>query len=721
MTSQDSNDDGGWGDLFAKAADIPAVTLSTTTTTTTTTNPAEQSEDAIVTSSSSKRKSKKRRRKHQTESNDNRDDPDFLSMLSSRSDPFPGTVKSSTSTTPTTTTTISWSDGRLLTKSLVSSTFCPGWKSSSSSSLSCENCGKHAIYHHMTIKDYLEINSSYNKDNSCSWPYLLFTCLRNIRCCAKIVIKTSTSELDKTSSNSLAESIRQESKEITSLQSIFLSQLPYDEGSILRSKTTTVLECSQQLLRSVNQYKKSKNFVDDKVFEDAIRLIISCDALYYRLIYEQYTGYLPPPIFIKQDDMDDKRRMMRLFLPHPPQYFYSLLDSVDDILEKSDNILLQDTTELNDPSIEAILHYCIPTNDEVQQDDDGQNIMKTDHALANIFQYRWYETIDLFHNSGWSKSSHTKSLVMKSLVKANNKTIIDSSSLDRHDTPAPSLLVEWRDSCRDFMCNLYAYATLPPKTIDAIIKFLSKRNQPRLVEYGAGTGYILKTLHDAYSRSANKGDNNISVEAYDILPTPQVSNNTDDVTKSSMNEYHGHTPAYFNVQRSNSCWSFKGNDMVLILCYPPPQSTMAYDILKSFLDGGGKYLIHVGEFKGLTGDDKFEKLLQLKMNCRDRLPTLTWGTDASHVTIWKLRKDSLESNKGERKKKAKMPLLLPCSNCNVRESVKRFRLDRTVVYCSEACCEQDDRRRNKLLRYRTIEFDSKQNFEFSNAQHFDDL
>jgi hypothetical protein len=420
---------------------------------------------------------------------------------------------------------------------------------------------------------------------------------------------------------------------------------------------------------------------------------------------------------MQDEDVDDKHRMVRLFLPHPQQYFYSILGSVEKILEKSDNLLPQDNAA-NDPSIEAILKYCNPGNHD---DDDSQSIMKTDHALANIFKYRWYETIDLFHNSGWSKLSQTKSLVMRSLDIPNKKPI-ESSSLDRHDTPAPSMLIEWRDSCRDFMCNLYAYATLPPGTIDAIVKFLSKRNQPRLVEYGSGTGYIVKILDDAYSKRGITGDNNLSVEAYDLLPTPQMySDNANDVAKSSMNEYHGHTPAFFNVQHSTS-WPFKGNGVVLLLCYPPPQSSMAYDILKSFLEGGGKYLIHIGEFKGLTGDDKFEKLLQMKMDCQERLPTLTWGTDASHVTIWKLRKYSLESNRVERKKKMKTSLLLPCSNCNEHESQKRFRLDRTLVYCSELCCQQDGARRKKQLCFRMIEVDSKQNFEFSTTQqYFDDL
>jgi hypothetical protein len=63
------------------------------------------------------------------------------------------------------------------------------------------------------------------------------------------------------------------------------------------------------------------------------------------------------------------------------------------------------------------------------------------------------------------------------------------------------------------------------------------------------------------------------VEAYDICPTH----------KSDGNEYHGGTPPFVRVEKGNVgiLSSVTGiAHKALLLCYPPPKSSMAYDAFK---------------------------------------------------------------------------------------------------------------------------------------------
>jgi hypothetical protein len=53
--------------------------------------------------------------------------------------------------------------------------------------------------------------------------------------------------------------------------------------------------------------------------------------------------------------------------------------------------------------------------------------------------------------------------------------------------------MEWRDSCRDLMCNLYAYATVGPNVVEQVSMFLKEQNL-NVVEIGAWTGYLSKLL-----------------------------------------------------------------------------------------------------------------------------------------------------------------------------------------------------------------------------------
>ena len=55
-------------------------------------------------------------------------------------------------------------------------------------------------------------------------------------------------------------------------------------------------------------------------------------------------------------------------------------------------------------------------------------------------------------------------------------------------------------------------------------------------------------------------------------------------------------------------------------------------------------LIHIGEFKGLTGSSPFEHYLLRYFYCTDRWPCLTWGTDAAEVTVWRARDEAVDAS-----------------------------------------------------------------------------
>ena len=62
--------------------------------------------------------------------------------------------------------------------------------------------------------------------------------------------------------------------------------------------------------------------------------------------------------------------------------------------------------------------------------------------------------------------------------------------------------------------------------------------------------------------------------------------------------------------------------------------SMADEILNAYSSAGGKVVIHVGEFSGLTGSKKFQIMLKANFELIKRFDCLHWGTDSADVTIW---------------------------------------------------------------------------------------
>lgn len=645
-------DEGFWGDLFAQAADISTTTTSST----------QDDNDGLRTRSShgekrSRRKNRKRKRLQQDE-DDN--DTAFTNMLKTRIDP------------PNHIWPFWFKLGRPLHSMKQQPSSCDQWDFSEVGCYSkCANCKQSALHHHLILVEN-------NKDTSWSnhpsvWTMRSFASLRNIRCCAKFLAQSEGG-----TPKSLMETIRKENKILRSMIPIIGSQLPPDESSLLEGKLGDVFRMAA-LLTKTQQGKEQPNKKKKRCphnFDEAVRVIIACDAAYYRIYYLQLTRMMPVLMIENTEGVTEG-----VFLPHPSDYFglaYFTMDLPNAASVHSkvlEELKEKDVFDSLPTDLKGILSYC----------STRISSSEGEHALSAIYRCRWLESMSLFYETGWSSSSQAKNQAVSSLCKPYDE---DSTSIDRHETPAPPVLCEWRDSCRDFMCNLYAYATLDPNTVTKLCNLLLKQpNISKVIEIGAGTGYIAKLI-------SNIG---ISVDAWDVNPTAKKN--------EAMNEYHGRTPPFYHVGKSSTFPIMNAKESALLLCYPPPESSMAHDTLKQYLHAGGNCLVHIGEFKGLTGDNKFEHLLLQKLICQERIPCLTWGTDVSHITVW------------FRKKTTSPPVLLPCSNCNSREATRVCRFSRSLVYCSHSCFDKDSAARTSSLQLRMINIDNGI-LDFSNSKHF---
>jgi hypothetical protein len=741
----------GWEDLFAKAADIPDPKRQQQNgTNNNDTNDDDERPLGVKgssnnnNSSSSSSNNKRRKRTHGGKGNNNNSnnndakfkelDPDAETMLKTR---IYSVDQLDNMMWPY------WT--KYLTTGLDGSSSCSGWKqqdnnnnvatasatattaASSSSSkptsrsynLRCANCGKLDIQHRMEFATCSTTLSSSSSEwaMETSWPIHLLSYIRNIRCTGKVIAKLAGEKVDIAFHLTR---IKEDWQKISDLKPMYWSKLQLDDDFNLYCSLGRIgTEYKNNMDPKENLSIEADAKIDDSVetinnllfMESAIRLIIACDDAYRRLYYIQLSGYLPP-LYVKNEDSLDSRQV-RLFLPHLQEYYTVLLGSVDEIKHQAIHFIPQQSTK----DIESLLNYCCDSNSIT----NSVTRIGNDNALANLFKCSWWETVELFYNTGWSRSDRVKENVLKSL-KPPAPCITEG--LEEHETPAPNLLNKWRESCRNYPCHLFAYATFSPDTLSKLASLLLQHSICRVVEMGAGTGYTARLLSRAIEAAGN-GSNGQSViiDAHDIYPTPEFNSSR---RGWKWNEYHGYTPPYVKLKPFSGFHSDNIRGTALLLCYPPPLSSMAHDYLKSFLHKGGRFVVYVGEFKGLTGDCRFEMLLLDTMVCVERLPILTWGTDASHVTLWMVKREEANKTKGFHESKATFltdhrGLLLPCSNCNVREARKRCRFDRSLAYCTEACYAKGIPILTTQLRLRMIEVDPYNDLRYINPFHFQDI
>jgi len=580
------------------------------------------------------------------------DDGDFCTMLKSRLDPIEKQIDN-------------WPPWSFLGSSLVdeSSSACKQWKESSSTSRvrpssetrrrNCATCSLNPLHHS------LEINDALLDHNSESAYLISFALIRDIRCCCSSIFSSESTSSPPTSQelNAFASNAVLKARKLIRILSS-APKLPDGEAEILDEKFRRVLSSAQLWYDKMKRFHGSNNgdrrgeCKYDGIFDEMTNLIVECDYAYYRLYYLQITGLLPPL------SIDGKLA----YIPHPPTYFgvdYLSWDAVEGQQQKM--LLLKD---INHRYSVDVIDTSNNTNPNQLNDilrhfglfNDNSGKSRPDHdldPLSFLHGNRFNETLLIFWTSGWVHSNVGCSQMMTALEQTSNKKG-PSAFYEKHETPAPLTLMRWRDSSRDLLCNLFAYATLPPKNFHDAISLLQQHGIHGIVELGSGTGYIAKLFQQC----------GISVSAFDVVPTDSDHKSAN----GTLNEYHGCTPAYLPVVKgdvqklsSTSYNGYKVKQTALLLCYPPPGSRMAHDAARAFVSSGGSCIIHIGEFRGLTGTIPFETYLRNEFQLVSREPCLQWGTDAAEMTIW------TQSNAFKKKPgvqgHANGVLLIPCSNC----------------------------------------------------------
>lgn len=541
----------------------------------------------------------------------------------------------------------------------------PSWITPAPANANATNCQASSQVRQQQADDVkAAITTRYKiNEGSCdtpTWPLSMFVSVLNLRsyhkyvatsCCS--LMKENTLPPDALSKvyhdrNVIKQLITNETKALAALLSCNDETCMTYRNHLLGScrKVTGILTKSNKSNNNNNEDhdggESSKNYKEDDIelFEAAVLSVMKCDDLYFRLYYAQITNSLPISRSMAGATTNSEELV---FIPHPLHYFRIVQTRY--------------------------------SNDETGDAETGQPTRDEQHPLEIIYHLRKKEADELLNRSAWAQHPSTiKS--WKNIRKTISNTSTHMSVDELHETPAPHLLKIWRDSNRDFLCHLYCYATVPTKILCEVESLMQARNIQSIVEIGAGTGYLAALFSKM----------RITVDAYDAAPTTDgCMLKHERITKP--NEYHGLVPSFYTVKKWSTSSSLRNNfpstntcsNSVLLLCYPPPGSSMAFDTLTRFLNCNGDFLIFVGEFKGLTGSNHFENLLQKKVNCIYRQDCLSWGTDASQISFWKIRRQNLIMNS----------VLLPCVGCSKNESVKRCRYLRNMCYCSLSCFEKN--------------------------------
>ena len=489
---------------------------------------------------------------------------------------------------------------------------CKGWKYGVDGQ--CRSCGQSSFRHRtmsaITLDKY-------------SWPLHLYWSLRNLRYTAIIYILDNLKMKNVSLSRPLAEMKR--------LYSMFHETKTHYWDHIDEPWNDLLKQ-----LQDIDQNKTSGML-------RMLRLIISCDACYYKLYYADLTA--------RHDTDSDP-----CFIPHPTFYLGEAYLSGDlhKVVEKCS---IHSTLQGSDEA--AMNRYNIIMAPELM-------LNEKEDALTCLHQIRFLETAVLFKvvRNAVPNNGSSQELWEIQTPKTGSKW--------QHETPAPPIVQEWRNSARDFLTHLYAYATIPSSHVDEIANFSSKST---IVELGAGTGYLAYLLRQR----------GVTVRALDCSPTqmdPLV--NTNRKQKVETNKYHGATPSFSLVERGQ-LESFKRvfrelrqkkQTCTLLLSYPPPDSEMGFHALKAFVDMGGTKFVYIGEFQGLTGTKQLDLfLMKHGTQSHTSVACPTWGTDAANITFWTL--DSKE-------RQTSLPLIV-CDRCRAKPACQRLRIMRYLHYCSDVC------------------------------------
>jgi hypothetical protein len=430
---------------------------------------------------------------------------------------------------------------------------------------------------------------------------------------------------------------------------------------------------------------------EENTQEWQIEMTMKADRLYYRIYYASLTDYHP-----KDNDASTVQ------VPHPPTYFSC--PGLAWNVQKGRNAAKKFVQSLDAECQKLLTKTFALFLDE--KSDDGRDCTKANNKrispnnpLHTLWRHRWYELIHLFWENDIHK--HKPSLAQKytpiTLAKATARPNNLQSQFAHHETVAHQLLADWRDVARDFPASLYAYATPSPRALELIQQeVVGEKEQEVVVEVGAGTGYWAALLQR---------------QGVHIVPCDRTPPGT-----YSANEYHSEVPAFTHVHQADAVTSSSNshiaeNASVLFLCYPTPGTDMAVSAVRAFRHGNT--VIHVGEWKGLTGDTAFEELLLEQFTLQTYLELPTWGTDAAYLTIWKRGKRASEEPNYHFT--VATGGCLQCPN----QATRRCRLARTIQYCTLDCFRADTNARKSRLLLQMIDTTSASNSSCSGGENDD--
>lgn len=495
---------------------------------------------------------------------------------------------------------------------------------------------------------------------------------------------------------------------------------------MLQEKTSGIIEAMLNYKRAI-----AGSTVIDLV-EKRLVAMASCDALYFRCYYAAITSCIAT---------DKTCDLIVAIIPHPATYF-SCPGFTWDTQNTGLEALRAFLDELNDDTTKHTLLKSWELEDWLPSGLVGTHKNILTNPLLSLWQSRFLESIRHLWLNRYSKvklpitlSQTSKQNKHGSNANANVSMPANSTrqevQLTIHETKTlSSALMRWRDSIRDYPANFYAYAVPTNEALHAISKCFIHSDVNQIVEAGAGTGYWsaiilkhLKALKKIRSDGLEKGAYDPTVLAYDIAPS----------SSGSANEYHGKIPSFTHIHQADDFRDFlssstasgvKSAQAALLLCYPPPGSEMACKVLSAYLGSGGRVVIHVGEWQGLTGTVTFESRLSAMCFCQDVVHLPCWGSDATYLTIWRRKYDGVNFhyNCTSTFTAAHASAYGYCSLEQCKNlSRRRCRFARCLQYCNSECYKSHSSYRKSTLALHMIDTMSEDQLKFDDADHFLDM
>lgn len=480
----------------------------------------------------------------------------------------------------------------------------------------------------------------------------------------------------------------------------FASISAVSDVEILQDKTVALSEAVLEYKRAIDV--TGRYFSDVDLVERRLSAIATCDAVYYRCYYAAVVSPLSTD--------NTCGSVVAAIIPHPPLYF-------------SCPGLAWDAQGAGSESFCAFLGKCSDdTNVASPLDDSSKHILKSwglyerlmvptnisvaANPLLVLWQSRFLESIRHLWMTRYSAVKFPMALNPPSSLKSDSTVLRPVNNQDwqlkHHETLALSLAVsQWRDSVRDYPANFYAYAVPTKEALHVISNAL--RGVEQILEAGAGTGYWSSMLRSHVEHCEKKSDRNEVAQSPILLSY--------DTAPGSANEYHGEIPSFTFIHRAStfsqalSASTASGIKTVLLLCYPPPCSDMAHQALSGHISHGGRTVIHIGEWQGLTGDNKFEVLLTQKFSCRKEDVVLLpfWGSDASYLTVWRKKDKEVGNNPSTGVISYSSAYGYCCAEHCSNRARRRCRYARCLQYCSLECYEEHTSARKATLALHMID------------------